>query len=75
MQISSTFTRQLWETNRMYPLSQKRSTQWQGGFPVILAMVLQVKEYSGDLQIANVNLQVQKIILMLYIASVRTNQL
>lgn len=74
MQISSTFTRQLRETS-MYPLSQKRSTRWQGGFPVILAIVLQVKEYSGDLQIANIDLQVQKIILMLYIASVRSNQL
>jgi hypothetical protein len=58
MQIGSTFTHQLRETNRMCPLSQKRSTRWPGGFPVILAMLLQVKEYSGDLQITNVNLQV-----------------
>lgn len=75
MQISSTFTHQLRETNRMYPLSQQRSTQRPGGFPPILATVLQVKEYSGDLQITHINLQVQKIILMLYIASVRSNQL
>lgn len=58
----------------MYPVSQK-STRWPAGFPVILAMVLQVKEHSGDLQSTNINLQVQKIILMLYIASVRSNQL
>jgi len=45
------------------------------GFSVILAMVLQVKEYSGDLQITDINLQVQIIILMLCIASVRPNQL
>jgi len=54
----------------MHLVSQKRPTCWPGGFSVILAMVLQVKEYSIDLQITNVNLQVQKIILLSYILPV-----
>jgi len=51
----------------MYLISQKRSTCSPGGFSVILAIMPQVKEYSGDLQITNVNLQVQKITLLFYI--------
>jgi hypothetical protein len=67
MQISSTFYPSSSETNRMYTAFQKRSEY-------MLAMVLQVKEYSDDLQTTDINLQVQIIILMLYIASVRSNQ-
>jgi hypothetical protein len=75
MQITSTFYPSSSETNRLYTASQKRSTCWPGGFSFIRAMVLQVKEYSGDLQITDINLQVQIIILMLYIAFVRSKQL
>lgn len=58
------------ETNRIYTASQKRSTCWPGGFSVILAMVLQVKEYSGDTQITNFkSSRAENHSIVLYIAS------
>lgn len=57
----------------MYSEYQKRSPCWPSGCSVIMAMLLQVKGYSVDVQIKYVNIQAQKIILMLHIGSVKSN--